>query len=93
MYYVYMMTNWTNNVLYIGVTNDLIRRTFEHKTKTVPGFTQRYNLNKLVYFEDFTNINQAIDREKQLKGWKRERKNQLINDFNKDWLDLSGMLG
>ena len=93
MYYVYMMTNWTNNVLYIGVTNDLIRRTFEHKTKTVPGFTQRYNLNKLVYFEDFTNINQVIDREKQLKGWKRERKNQLINDFNKDWLDLSGMLG
>ena len=92
MYYVYMMTNWSNNVLYIGVTNNLLRRTLEHKSKTVPGFTQRYNLHKLVYFEDFTNINQAIDREKQLKGWKREKKNQLVNEFNKDWLDLSKAL-
>lgn len=92
MYYVYMMTNWANNVLYIGVTNDLRRRTLEHKTKTVPGFTQRYNLHKLVYFEDYTNINQAIDREKQLKGWKREKKNQLVNEFNEDWRDLSGAL-
>lgn len=92
MYYVYMMTNWANNVLYIGVTNDLHRRTLEHKTKTVPGFTQRYNLHKLVYFEDYTNINQAIDREKQLKGWKRAKKNQLVNEFNEDWLDLSGAL-
>ena len=92
MYYVYMMTNWSNNVLYIGVTNNLLRRTLEHKSKTVQGFTQKYNLHKLVYFEDYTNINQAIDREKQLKGWKREKKNQLVNDFNKDWLDLSKAL-
>jgi putative endonuclease len=87
-----MMTNWSNNVLYIGVTNNLLRRTLEHKSKTVQGFTQKYNLHKLVYFEDYTNINQAIDREKQLKGWKREKKNQLVNDFNKDWLDLSKAL-
>lgn len=92
MYYVYMMTNWSNNVLYIGVTNNLLRRTLEHKSKTVQGFTQKYNLHKLVYFEDYTNISQAIDREKQLKGWKREKKNQLVNDFNKDWLDLSKAL-
>ena len=92
MYYVYMMTNWSNNVLYIGVTNNLLRRTLEHKSKTVQGFTQKYNLHKLVYFEDYTNINQAIDREKQLKGWKREKKNQLVSDFNKDWLDLSKAL-
>ena len=89
MYYVYMMTNWNNNVLYIGVTNNLLRRVLEHKSKAIPGFTQRYNLHKLVYFEDYTNINLAIDREKQLKGWKREKKNQLVNEFNKDWLDLS----
>ena len=69
-----MMTNWSNNVLYIGVTNNLLRRTLEHKSKTVQGFTQKYNLYKLVYFEDYTNINQAIDREKQLKGWRREKR-------------------
>ena len=92
MYYVYMMTNWSNNVLYIGVTNNLLRRTLEHKSKTVQGFTQKYNLHKLVYFADYPNINQASDREKQLKGWKREKKNQLVNEFNEDWLDLSGAL-
>ena len=84
-----MMTNWNNNVLYIGVTNDLIRRTFEHKSRTVPSFTMRYNLDRLVYYEEYNDIRLAIEREKQLKGWKRERKNQLVNEFNRDWLDLS----
>lgn len=88
-YFVYMMTGWNNNVLYIGVTGDLMRRVFEHKSKEIPGFTCRYNLDKLVYYEDYTDIKQAIAREKQLKGWKRQRKNSLVNDFNPEWKDLS----
>ena len=92
MYYVYMMTNWSNNVLYIGVTNNLVRRAAEHKSKSVPGFTEKYNVNKLIYFEDYCDVKLAIAREKQLKGWSREKKNKLINEFNKKWLDLSDEL-
>ena len=92
MYYVYVMTNWNNNVLYIGVTNNLVRRTGEHKSKCIPGFTKKYNLTKLVYFEDYSDVNFAIAREKQLKGWTREKKNNLVNGFNKNWLDLSNTL-
>ncbi len=88
-YFVYMMTGWNNKVLYIGVTGDLMRRVFEHKSKEIPGFTCTYNLDKLVYYEDYTDIKQAITREKQLKGWKRERKNNLVNNFNPEWKDLS----
>ena len=89
VYYVYMMTNWNNQVLYVGVTNNLFRRVHEHISQSYPGFTENYNLDKLVYFEQFNDVNQVIAREKQLKGWTREKKNRLVNSFNADWLDLS----
>ncbi len=88
-YYVYILTNKSNNVLYIGVTNDLIRRIFEHKNKLVEGFTKKYNLQKLVYYEATSNIESAINREKQLKNWHRDWKINLIDQFNLDWKDLS----
>ncbi len=88
-YYVYMMTNKTNRVLYIGVTNNLERRIQEHKSKLVPGFTRKYNATKLVYFEHGINIKGAIEREKQLKGWLRKKKNVLIETINPEWKDLS----
>ena len=88
-YYVYIMTNWNNYVLYIGVTNNLERRVYEHKHKLLPGFTAQYNVNKLVYFEETPDVKAAIAREKQLKGWKRERKNELINHANPDWHELA----
>ncbi|MBE6452837.1 MAG: GIY-YIG nuclease family protein [Alphaproteobacteria bacterium] len=81
-YYVYIMSNQNNSVLYIGVTNDLVRRVYEHKNKLIEGFTKRYNLNKLVYFEYTDNINVAISREKQLKGWRRSKKDILIKQKN-----------
>ncbi len=88
-YYVYMMTNSSNRVLYIGVTNDLERRVSEHKLKAIPGFTKKYNLIKLVYYEHYLDVKDAIQREKQLKGWLRERKNSLIETINSEWRDLS----
>jgi putative endonuclease len=88
-YYVYILTNKSNNVLYIGVTNDLIRRIFEHKNKLVEGFTKKYNLRKLVYYEATNDIESAINREKQLKNWHRNWKMNLIDQFNPDWKDLS----
>ena len=88
-YFVYILTNKSNKVLYIGVTNDLERRMFEHKNKMVNGFTKRYNLTKLVYFEETSNIKSAIEREKQLKNWHRDWKIKLITDFNPVWKDLS----
>ena len=88
-YYVYIITNFTNSTLYVGVTNNLERRLYEHKNKLVDGFSKRYNLNKLVYFEETTSIENAIEREKQLKGLKREKKNSLIYSKNPFWLDLS----
>lgn len=87
-YYVYILANVTNRVLYIGVTNNLIKRIFEHKNKLVKGFSQRYNLDKLVYFEMFTDINEAIFREKQLKGGSREKKLLLIETTNPTFQDL-----
>ena len=78
-----------SGVLYIGVTNDLDRRVFEHKTKRVPGFSARYNVQKLVYFESFGDVRAAIAREKQLKGWLRSRKVALIESTNPQWKDLS----
>jgi putative endonuclease len=75
--------------MYIGVTSDLKRRIAEHKQGLIPGFTQKYKVAELVYFEEFADIRDAIRREKQLKGWKRERKIQLIETDNKDWRDLS----
>ena len=88
-YYVYIITNKTNNVLYIGVTNNLVRRIFEHKNKLVEGFAMKYNLYKLVYYEITNDINSALEREKQLKNWHREWKINLINSFNPSWKDLS----
>lgn len=88
MYYIYILTNKTNRVLYIGVTNNLPRRLYEHQNKLVDGFTKRYNLNKLVYFEEYSEIEMAIAREKQLKGWVRRKKNDLIESVNPSWNDL-----
>ncbi|MEF9970650.1 MAG: GIY-YIG nuclease family protein [Ruthenibacterium sp.] len=89
MYYVYMLTNWNNKVLYTGVTNNLERRLYEHKNKLVDGFTKKYNVYKLVYFDYTTDVNAAIAREKQIKGWTRIKKNALIEQMNADWHDLS----
>src|SRR5690606_21407017 len=88
--FVYIMTNKHHTTLYTGVTADLWRRVNEHKAGTHPhSFTKRYNLFKLVYFETFHSIEEAIAREKQIKGGSREKKIQLINAMNKDWVDLS----
>jgi putative endonuclease len=82
------MTNSSQTTLYIGVTNNLARRVYEHKHKLVEGFTKRYNLTKLVYFEMFESITQAIEREKQLKAGSRKKKVDLINTLNENWNDL-----
>ncbi len=87
-FYVYILTNKWNKVLYIGVTNNLKRRLEEHKNKIHNGFASKYNLNKLVYFEHFNYINDAIKREKRLKKWKRKWKDELINQVNPEWRDL-----
>ncbi|ARG97811.1 GIY-YIG nuclease family protein [Legionella micdadei] len=87
-YYIYLLTNKYKNVLYTGITNNLIRRVYEHKHKLQQGFTQKYNVDRLVYYEIFTDIKEAITREKQIKGWARCKKNTLIETINPDWKDL-----
>jgi putative endonuclease len=87
-YYVYIMTNKNISVLYTGITNNLMRRVYEHREKLVEGFAKKYNVLKLVYFEIFRDVESAILREKQIKGGSRAKKVDLINDFNKDWKDL-----
>lgn len=87
-YYVYIATNPQNNVLYTGVTNNLIRRIWEHKRKLVSGFTEKYNINKLVFYEVYEDINQAITREKQIKAGSREKKLKLIELINPGFEDL-----
>ncbi len=82
------MTNKTNRVLYTGVTNDLKRRAYEHKRKLVEGFTKKYNIDKLVYYEVCEDIESAILREKQIKGGSRQKKIQLVSSMNKEWNDL-----
>ncbi|MFA5324072.1 MAG: GIY-YIG nuclease family protein [Smithella sp.] len=89
IYYVYLLTNWNNRVIYAGVTNDLNRRIYEHKNKLIEGFSTKYNLNKLVYFEETSDINAAIAREKEIKKWRREKKDKLVNQINPTWQDLS----
>ena len=89
MYYVYIITNKINSVVYVGVTNNLERRLYEHKHKQIEGFSAKYNLYKLVYFETTNDIKAAIAREKQLKGWTRVKKNDLIATMNPNWEDLS----
>lgn len=88
-YFVYILANKTNSTVYIGVTNDLEARTLQHKLKFNKGFTAKYNVNKLVWFEKYQYIKDAISREKQLKNWERSWKNELIEKENPKWLDLS----
>ena len=87
-YYTYITTNKNNSVIYTGVTNDLKRRMYEHKNKLVEGFTEKYNITKLVYYEIFEDIEDAILREKRIKGGSRAKKNALVNSVNKEWKDL-----
>ncbi len=87
-YYVYIMTN-RSRTLYTGVTNNLLRRVMEHKKKERPGFTQKYNITQLVFYEETDDINTAIAREKQIKGWLRKKKIDLIETMNPNWADLS----
>ena len=92
MYYVYILTNKTDKVMYIGVTNNLQRRLYEHKNELVEGFTKRYHIHKLVYYEAYNEIKYAISREKRLKGLLRIRKNELVETMNPQWLDLTDKL-
>ena len=87
-YYIYIMTNKRNTVIYAGVTNDLKRRVYEHKEKLAEGFTKKYSITKLVYYEIFKDVENAILREKQLKGGSRQKKIELANSMNKEWRDL-----
>lgn len=89
MYYVYIITNKMNTVLYTGVTNNLQRRLYEHKNKIIKGFTGRYNVNKLVFFDCTSDVKEAIAYEKKIKGWTRIKKEELINKQNPEWEDLS----
>ena len=91
-YYVYIITNYEETVLYTGVTNNLKRRIYEHKNKLVNGFSKKYNLNKLVYYEAFEDIQQAITREKQIKAGSRKKKCDLIKNFNREWKDLYDLI-
>ena len=88
-YYVYILASATNYSVYIGVTNDLIRRVYEHRHEEDPkSFTAQYQIHKLVYFEETTDVRAALEREKQLKGWRRSKKNALIETMNPQWKDL-----
>jgi len=87
-YYLYILASKKNSTLYTGVTNNLIRRTYEHKENLVPGFTRKYNVCHLVYYEEYTDIYSAIAREKRIKKWKRQWKINLIEKVNPDWQDL-----
>jgi len=88
-YYVYLLTNWNHKVIYIGVTDNLRYRLHQHKEKLVKGFTEKYNVNKLVYFEETNDVYIAITREKEIKHWRREKKNELVESTNSQWKDLS----
>jgi len=87
-YFVYIAAN-KGKMLYTGVTNNLVRRAYEHKGKLIPGFTKRYSIDRIVYFECYTDIGQAIEREKQIKGYRREKKIKLIDSINNEWRDLT----
>ena len=87
-FFVYILTNKNHHILYVGVTNNLKRRIFEHKNHMVDGFTKRYHADQLIYFEQTKDIYTAISREKQIKGWKRSKKIELIHQLNLTWRDL-----
>ena len=88
-YYVYILANQFNSVLYVGVTNNLERRIAEHQSGLIDGFTKKYRVHKLVYYESCHDVRDAIAREKQLKNWNREKKRFLIEQMNPEWKDLS----
>ena len=92
-YFVYITANWTGSTLYVGMTNDVARRLWEHRGKVTAGFTARYQLNKLVLMESFGSPADAIAREKQIKGWRRSKKVALIEASNPQWKDLAPKLG
>ena len=89
MYFVSILTNWDDSVMYIGITSNLPKRLYEHRNGLADGFTKKYNVHKLVYYENTNDVYSAISREKQLKGWRRSKKNALITKMNPDWHDLS----
>lgn len=91
-YYVYILANWNNKVIYVGVTDNLERRVYEHKNKLLDGFTKKYNINKLVYYEQTADVKSAIQREKEIKKWRREKKNKLIESINPKWNALDEQL-
>ena len=91
-YYVYMMANRSRVVLYTGITNSLMRRVWQHQNGEVEGFTKTYKVNRLVYYERFNHPRDAIAREKEIKGWRREKKSALVESMNPKWADLSPML-
>jgi putative endonuclease len=91
-YFVYIMTNKRNGTLYTGVTNNLTRRVYEHKHKLIEGFTKRYGLGRLVFYEVFEDVKLAIAKEKQIKGWLRKKKLALIESWNPNWNDLAEQL-
>lgn len=88
MYYVYILTNKTNNVMYIGMTNNLARRLYEHRHELIDGFTKKYHVHKIVYYEEFQDVKLAIKREKILKSLLRSKKNKLVESKNPNWDDL-----
>lgn len=88
-YYVYIVTNWEKSVLYVGVTNDMSRRLHEHYSGSIHGFTRQYSCKYLIYYEQHQYIANAINREKEIKGWRREKKEKLISSFNSDWVFLN----
>jgi putative endonuclease len=91
-FYVYMMTNRSRVVLYTGITNSLMRRIWQHQNGEIEGFTKTYNVTRLVYYERFNDPRDAIAREKEIKGWRRKKKNALVETMNPKWMDLSPML-
>ena len=93
MYYVYILTNKTKTVLYTGVTGDITRRLYEHKSKSIDGFTKKYKVDVLMYYEEYKDVRDAIKREKAIKNLVRRKKEELINSINPDWKDLSNDWG
>jgi putative endonuclease len=91
-FYVYMMTNRSRVVLYTAITNSLMRRVSQHQNSEIKGFTKRYKVDRLIYYERFNNPRDAIAREKEIKGWRREKKNALVGRTNPKWVDLTPML-
>ena len=87
-FFVYILTSYNGNAMYIGVTNDLVRRVFQHKSGLIEGFTKQYRVHKLVYFEQFEDVHAALEREKQLKKWSRTKKNGLVETANPEWKEI-----